>query len=367
MKRKTVFGIMLLISLTLVTGCSFNVKQIAKYNPFKGKAQTEVNQASENGTKSAPVKSREEVARDITVIVDLMVRDINDGFLDKAITAGEEGYVIASKPEYSVKPAATVKPVATQIAPATAVKPVAAQTAAAAAVKPKNSRNRVVKAAANQTPVAGAVYDPYGLEATKEKLYEVLVDAYDYKNHLTGLSKEEKEKYVRTARAHYDINPNDVFKKHALAKVLLETGYLDEGIKLATEAYDSNKASTDFMETYAWGLYQVGKKSEAYNLYKTFWTTVQVGTLTQLYHSGVVIEEQDKLAGLSIYKACEQSGYNLMVLEPNVNNLSTQSYINKIISESKKAVDRLLAGGLGVDSQFNYAASERLIHSIVRL
>jgi len=352
MKRKMVFGIMLLISLTLVTGCSFNVKQIAKYNPFKGKSQTEVNQVSENETKSAPVKSREEVAMDINVIVNQMVRDINDGFLDKAIIAGEEGYVIASKPEYSVKPAA-VKPVASQIAPA-------------AAVKPKNS-NPVVIAAANQTPVAGAVYDPYGLEATKEKLYEVLVDAYDYKNHHTGLSLEEKEKYVRTARAHYDINPNDVYKKHALAKVLIETGYLDEGIKMATEAYDSNRASTDFLETYAWGLYQSGKKSEAFNLYKTYWTTVQVGTLTQLYHSGVVIEEQDKLSGLSIYKACEQGGYNLMVLEPNVNNLSTQSYINKIVSESKKAVDRLLAGGLGVDSQFNYAASERLIHSIVRL
>lgn len=320
MKRKALFGTLVLISMALATGCSFNVKEIAKYNPFKSK-QSVVDNVYQNKDNKNPVKPKEEVIKEIDVMIDQMVRDVKTGLLDKAIATGEEAYAIISRPEYVTTSAA----------------------------------------------VYTAVYDAFGWDAARERLVEVLIDAYDYKNHLTGLSDDEKDRYVRTAREHLNINPADNFKKHALAKVLLETGNYAEGMKLATEAYNSNQGNMDFMETYAWGLYLSGKKGEAFPIYKSFWSTLKLGTLTQAYHSAVVSEEQDKLAGLSLYAACEQIGYNLMVLEPNINNISAQSYINKIVTDSKKAMDRLLAGGLGVDSQFNYQASGQLIHSIVRL
>jgi len=323
MLRKLVTGFILTAFLLMSGGCSQNfnltkINPLAKLDLFK--KQTETTAPKDGEVQKPPVKPRPEAAREINVMVDSMVRDIHSGKWNKAIQTGEQAFVIAAMPEY-------------------------------------NSKETVNTAA----------YDPYGLEAAKEKLYEVLTDAYDYKLHLEGLTPEEKEKHVRVARAHMNINPSDIFKKHAMAKVLIDTGNITEGLVLANEAYNTNNANSDFLETYAWGIYLSGKKAEAYNLYKTYIALLQVASLNQIYHSAVVIEEQDKLFGLTVYKGCEYAGNNLMVLEPNVNNISAQSYINKIITDSQKAVDRLLAGGLGVDSQFNYEASERLINSVVKL
>jgi hypothetical protein len=190
----------------------------------------------------------------------------------------------------------------------------------------------------------------YALDSIKEKLFETLVEAYDFKYHLEGLNKDEKAKYILAAREHFRINPAEPMKKHALAVVLIDAGNLTEGLNNAAEVYNSQDKNNDVTDTYAWGLYQAGKKKEAYDIYKNFYA--QADTLTQLYHSAVVMEEQDKLRGLNTYKNCVTLGENLRVKEPNIKNLSAQSYISRIISDSKKAIDRLLTGGSGIDSQF---------------
>jgi len=317
MKRRLVWTVAVLTGLAMISGCSFKANPL---NLFKKNSET-VSEKTYRETKTEN-KSREEIAREINNMIDRMVEKIKAGNWNEAVTVGEAAYSITVD-YFSGGPQ---------------------------------------KAAA---PVKDAVYDTYGLESTKEKLYEVLTEAYDYKNHLEALNKEEKAKYVRTARLHYNINPAEPGKKLALAKVLLETGSLSEGLKLAAELYNSPARDKDITETYAWGLYLSGKKTEAYNIYKTFYP--QSESLVQLYHSAVVIEEMDKLLGLILYKACELAGNNLMVLEPNVNNLSAQSYLNRIISDANKARDRLLAGGYRIDSQYNMVRVDSLVKSIVEL
>lgn len=307
MKGKMFLATITLLGVFLVSGCSVNV---AKWNPF---ARTEKVSDTTYVEKPAPPKSKEEIAKQIDDKTNNMVASINSGNWNDAIRVGEDAYEVITGPEAR-----------------TAVKDSA-----------------------------------YGLDSTKEKLYETLVEAYDYKTHLERLSDAEKEKYVRTARAHLNINPMEPFKKLALGKVLIDTGNYQEGLRLTTEIYNSSIRNKDVTEQYAWALYLAGRKAEAYNIYKTFYP--QAETLTQLYHSAIVMEEQNKLIGLILYKGCIGAGNNLMVLEPNVKNLSAQSYINSVISGSQKAFDRLMAGGLRIDSPYNLATVDNLIKSIVRL
>lgn len=307
MKGKMFLATITLLSMLLVSGCAVD---IAKWNPF---ARTEKVADTIYVKKTEPTKSREEIAKQIDDSISNMVESINGGNWNDAIRVGEKAFEIITGPETSA----------------------------------------VVKDSA------------YGMDSTKEKLFETLVEAYDYKTHLEGLSNAEKEKYVRVARAHFNINPTEPFKKLSLAKVLVDTGNYSEGLKLTTEIYNSKDRTKDVIEQYAWALYLAGKKPEAFNIYKTFYP--QAETLTQLYHSAIVMEEQNKLLGLILYKGCIGAGNNLMVLEPNVKNLSAQSYINNIITGSQKAFDRLMAGGLRIDSPYNLATVENLIKSIVRL
>ncbi len=310
MKRRVFLGIIILTSLSLLAGCSFDW---SKFNPLKKKA-AKVEETTYGNEKAALIKPREEVIREINGMVDQMVEKLNAGDWQTAIRTGEQAYTLFTK-----EPAL-------------------------------------------DTSVKEAVY---AINTVKEKLFETLAEAYDFKNHLEGLSKEEKEKYTRTARDHYLLNPSEPLKKHALARVLIETGNLTEGLKLATEVYNSPEKNKDITDTYAWGLYLSGQKAEAYEIYKTFYTEAE--TLIQLFHSAVVIEEQDKSLGLKLYKGCEKAGNNLMVREENLKNLCAQSYTNKIVTDSQKAINRLLAGGSGVDSQYRMDTIQSLIHSVVKL
>lgn len=307
MKKKLIYGVIVLIGIVFVSGCSFNV---AKWNPFKKTATVAQKTIVE---EKNVVKSREQLTKEIDAMTNQMVEKINAGNWQDAITVGEAAYSMITGPS------------------------------AAAAVK-------------------GSVY---GLDAEKEKLVETLAEAYDFKSHLEGLNNEEKQRYVRTARVHFNINPSEPFKKLALAKVLVDTGDYKEGLRLATELYNSKERNKDVTENYAWVLYLAGRKAEAYNIYKSFYA--QSETLVQLYHSAIVIEEQDKLLGLVLYKGCEKAGNNLMVIEPNVKNLSAQTYINNVITGSQKAYNRLLAGGMRIDSQYNLGAIDAIIKSIVQL
>ena len=317
MKRKIFLGVLILTGLVLVTGCSFKV---SKYIPsknqiqnlFKTKAKTVV-EKTYNKQEKQPDKSIEEVSLIVNRLIEQTVDQINKGDIASAIKTGEQAYTITTDEPAFKKVSASV----------------------------------------------------YTVSSVKEKLYETLGEAYDYKNHIDGLSKDEKVKYMRAARAHFNINPADPFKKHALARVLIETGNLTEGVKLATEVYNSQDKNKDAIDTYGWGLYLNGERKEAYDVYKTFWN--QSETLIQMYHSAVVLEEYDKALGLIIYKGCESVANNLMVNKGNINNLSAQSYINKISSDSKKAADRLLIGGTGVDAQFKSDALAGLIQAIAKL
>lgn len=307
MKVKMFLATIAVLSMFLVSGCAINVE---KWNPF---AKTEKVSDTTYVKKAETPKSREEIVKQIEDKISNTVDRINEGNWNDAIIIGEEAFGIITGPD------------------------------ARAVVK-----NSV-----------------YTMDSTGEKLFETLVEAYDYKTHLEGLSDEEKEKYVRTARAHLNLNPVDPFKKLSLAKVLIDTGKYQEGLSLTTGIYNSSVRNKDIIEQYAWALYLSGRKPEAYNIYKTFYT--QAETLTQLYHSAIVMEEQDKLIGLILYKGCIGAGNNLMVLEPNVKNLSAQSYINSVITGSQKAFDRLMAGGLRIDSAYNLSAVDNLIKSVVRL
>ncbi|PKM83297.1 MAG: hypothetical protein CVU89_00640 [Firmicutes bacterium HGW-Firmicutes-14] len=317
MKKKLALVMAFLTLLPVISGCSKINVDISKLNPFAPKKETVV-QKTYKDTKTETEKTRREYAKEIDSMVNQMVEKINAGDWNSAITIGEDAYAIAEEQ------------------------------------------------AAKAKTVKGAVYDEFGLDSAKEKLYEVLSDAYDYKNHLgSGLTDKEKERFVRTERAHFSINPAEPFKKLALAKVMIDTGNLTEGLKLTTELYNSPAKNKDITESYAWALYLSGKKREAYDIYKTFY--IQSETLVQLYHSALVIEEFDKLLGLILYMGCEGAGNNLMVIEPNVKNLSAQTYISKVITDSQKAKDRLLAGGFRIDSQYNLEKVEQIIKSIVTL
>lgn len=307
MKVKTFLAAIVLIGMFLVSGCAIDV---AKWNPL---AKTEKVADTTYVKEVEAPKSKEEITKQTEDNVTNMVESINRGNWNDAIRIGEEAYsVIAGSDAQAIV---------------------------------KNSA--------------------YTLDSTKEKIFETLVEAYDYKNHLEGLSNSEKEKYVRTAKAHMNINPSEPFKKLSLAKVLIDTGKYPDGLKLTTEIYNSAVRNKDVTEQYAWALYLSGRKPEAYEIYKTFY--LQAETLTQLYHSAIVMEEQNKLLGLILYKGCIGAGNNLMVLEPNVKNLSAQSYINSVNTGSQKAFDRLMAGGLRIDSAYNLAEVEGLIKSIVKL
>ncbi len=310
MKKKTVLSVIILtvtiLAVTiLISGCS----TISKLNPFK-KGFSVPEKAYEQTKKF--VEPQEQPIADINNMTDQMVEKINAGNWEEAIGIGENANTL-----------------------------VARETA--------------------KTTVKESVYT---LISVKEKLFETLIEAYDYKNHLAGLSKEEKERYVRTARSHYNLNPSDPFKKQALARVLIETENYAEGLKLAGEVYSVNK-NKDVTDTYAWGLNQTGKKVEAYEIYKNFFT--QAETLVQVYHAAVVIEEQDKALGLKLYKGCQKAANNLMVKEENTKNQSAQSYINMISGEAQKAIDRLFAGGSGVDSQYKVDYADNIVNSIVKL
>lgn len=307
MKGRKFLATIVLLGMVLISGCTGN---LTKWIPF-AKPKT-VSETSTVQKVEAP-KSREELAKEVDAMTDDMVKSINNGNWNQAITVGEQAY-------------------------------------------------STITGSAAQAIVKNSVY---ALDSTKEKLFETLVEAYDYKTHLEGLSTEEKQKYIRAARAHYNINPTEPFKKLSLAKVLVDNGDYPQGLRLTTEIYNSPQRNKDVTEQYAWVLYLSGRKAEAYNIYKTFYP--QAETLAQLYHSAIVIEEQNKLLGLILYKACIMAGNNLMVLEPNVNNLSAESYINSIISDSQRAFDRLMAGGMRIDSQYNLETVESLVKSIVKL
>jgi tetratricopeptide (TPR) repeat protein len=307
MKVKMFLATIALLSMFLVSGCIINVE---KWNPF---AKTEKVADTTYVEKAETPKSKEEIVKQSEKKLADTVDSINKGNWNDAIRIGEEAFGVITG----------------------------------------SDAQAVVKNSA------------YALDSTKEKVVETLVEAYDYKTHLEGLSNEEKEKFVRTARAHLNLNPADSFKKLSLAKVLIDTGKYQEGLSLLTEIFNSSVRNKDVTEQYGWALYMSGRKSEAYNIYKTFYP--QAETLTQLYHSAIVMEEQNKLIGLILYKGCIGAGNNLMVLEPNVKNLSAQSYINSVITGSQKAFDRLMAGGLRIDSPYNLSAVDNLIKSIVRL
>ncbi len=315
MKRKLVSGIVVLTGFVLISGCSFNFKipdNISKLNPFKKKVETAVKTGQED--KEVPVKSKEETIKEVDGMVDRMVEKLKAGEWGTAINIGEQAYMIT------------------------------------------------VKEPVFKSDVREEVYITASI---KEKLFETLVEAYDYKNHVEGLSKEEKNSYIRAAREHFNINPSNIFKKHALAKVLIETGNYSEGLPMAAEVYNAPEKNNDITDTFAWGHYLAGNRTEAYNIYNTFYA--QAETLIQLYHSAVAVEEQNKALGLNLYRVCEKAGNNLMVREENLNNLSAQSYINRIIGDSQKAINRLLAGGSGVDSQYKMDTIQSLVHSVVKL
>lgn len=307
MKRKLVVGVIVLTVTIIISGCA----TVSDLNPFKKTEQ--VSEQVYRHSAAPEKKSEEEIITEINSLINQAVENINAGKWDNAITAGEDA-------------------------------------------------NKLLPVLVKALPVGESVYS---INSNKEKLYETLVEAYDFKNHLQGLSQTEKEKYVRTARDHYAINTADPFKKLALAKVLIETGGYAEGLKLAGEVNNSVQGNKDVTDTYAWGLYMNNRKPEAYEIYKNFYP--QSETLIQVYHAAAVIEEKDKSLGLKLYKACQKAGNNLMVKEENQNNQSAESFINRIITDSQKAIDRLLVGGWGVDSQYRTDQPDNIVNSIVSL
>ncbi|MDT3699049.1 MAG: hypothetical protein RO469_06435 [Thermincola sp.] len=307
MKAKMFLATITVLFVFLVSGCAVDVR---KWNPW---AEKEVVSETVYEKKAEITKPKEEIVKQIDDKIVEMVERINAGSWNDAIIIGEEAYEIITGPDAKA----------------------------------------IVKASV------------YALDSPKEKLVETLVEAYDYKVQMEGLNDEEKKNYVRAAQAHLNINPADSFKKLALAKVLTDTGKYQEGLKLSTEIYNSPIRNEEVTEQYAWALYMAGNKQEAYNIYNTFYS--QVDTLSQLHHSAIVMEEQNKLLGLILYKGCIGAGNNLMVLEPNVKNLSAQSYINSVTRKAQNAFDRLMAGGLRIDSPYNVATVESLVKSVVRL
>ncbi|WP_418791732.1 hypothetical protein [Phosphitispora sp. TUW77] len=321
-RKPFVLALILMTSLVVVSGCSFNLSKLSSKIPSRERSEavseTAYNDNSE--AQSVATKSYEVLQKNLNNEINQVVDEIMAGRWNEAIVIGEAAYKMIQDEQSAL--------------------------------------------------VNSTVYDPYGqnaygYNATKEKLYEVLSAAYDFKYHLEGLNNDEKEKYVRTAKSHFDINPADPFKKLALAKALTDSGDLNQGVRLLGELYNSPYREKDITETYAWALYLSGKKDEAYNIYKAFYP--QAETLVQLFHSAEVIEEVDKALGLNLYNGVVGAANNLMVKGPNVSNMSAQTYIDLVRTESQNAMQRLLAGGFKLNSQYNIRKVDPIVKSIVKL
>lgn len=192
----------------------------------------------------------------------------------------------------------------------------------------------------------------YELDPRNEQMLEVLTEAYDFKNHLDGLNAEEKKKYIRVARNHMSLDPVNRFKKHALARTLIETGELTEGNKLALEAYNqAPDKPTEIIETYGWGLWLNKNTTEAVKVYTTLYN-MKPTTLFQLYRTGVVMETVDKRKSLQMFHAAVMASDLAQTWEENKDNLSAVSLITKIRNDAEKQEKRLLAGGNAIDSNF---------------
>ncbi len=307
MKKKLFLIFIMILGIMIISGCS-PIDSIKWFQKDKDTSLNAVNNQEQVGDPP------EKIIANTDVLVDQMVEKVNLGEWDKAISVGESAYAAFTEAELTIQK--------------------------------------------NKSSVPSLI-------TVKEKLLETLVEAYDYKNTINGLNEKEKELYIRTAREHWRINTSDPFKKLALSQVLLAVGETGEGFKLASELYSFPTKTKDMIENYAWGLYLTGKKVEAYNIYRNLY--LQSETLSQLYHSAVVIEEYDKLLGLILYKGCEKAGNNLMVIEANAKNLSAQSSINATITRAQKAIDRLLVGGFRIDSKFNMNSIDAIVRSIVKL
>ncbi|MBU7008684.1 hypothetical protein [Phosphitispora fastidiosa] len=318
-RKPFVLGLVLLTSLVFVSGCSFNLSKLSSILPSREKPETVSDKVYQNKSAvKAPAKSREALQKELDSEINLVVDQIMAGRWNEAINLGEAAYEMVQKEHKG-----------------------------------------------NADSVNSAVYDAYGYDAAKEKLYEVLSAAYDFKYHLEGLNNTEKERYVRTAKAHFDIDPSDPFKKLALAKAQIDTGDMNQGLGLLGELYNSQFRDKDITESYAWALYLSGRKDEAYNIYRAFYP--QSETLIQLFHSAQVIEEKDKALGLNLYNGVTGAANNLMVKDPNVNNMSAQTYIDQVRTGSRNASERLLAGGFKLNSQYNLQKIDPIVKSIVKL
>lgn len=193
----------------------------------------------------------------------------------------------------------------------------------------------------------------FELDSKNEPLLEVLTKAYDFKNHLEGLSPEEKKKYVRVARAHMNIDPANRFKKHALARVLIETGELAEGNKLALEAYNIGPDKpTEIVDTYGWGLWLAGNKTEALKIYTDLYNRKPT-TLFQLYRTGVVMQSVDNKKAIQMFHTTVMAADLALTWEENKDNLSAVSLITKVRSDGEREKKRLLVGGNAIDSNFS--------------
>lgn len=309
MKRRMVAGFMLLVGVFVLAGCS--TLNFGLLDRLGRKADKEV--VVQNEAKPV-TKTLEEVAAEITELTDQSVAKVHTGNWKEAITVMESAYSIYKENESAIR----------------------------------------------KDPVASQNFI-----SIREKLCETIVEAYDYKHKIDSLSDQEKERYIRTAKEHLLINPADPYKKLEYSRVLLEMGKVQQGYQLAAEVYNSPVKSREITENYAWALYLIGKKTDAYKIYRT--TYSQSETLNQLYHSAVVIEDYDKLLGLTLYKACIKAGNNLMVTEVNVKNIAAQGAINSISTKAQKAIDRLLVGGFRVDSKFDMTSVDSIVKSIVRL
>ncbi|MFZ5639969.1 MAG: hypothetical protein ACOY4Q_04680 [Bacillota bacterium] len=195
----------------------------------------------------------------------------------------------------------------------------------------------------------------YGLDPQNEPMLEVLTEAYDFKNHLEGLSAEEKKNYIKVARAHMNLDPVNRFKKHALARVLIEVGELTEGNKLALEAYNMGPDKpTEIMDTYGWGLWLANKKTEAAQVYTDLYNRKPT-TLFQLYRAGVVMETVDRAKSIIMHHTAIMAADMALTWEENKDNLSAVSLITKIRNDAEKEEKRLMAGGNAIDSNFSLA------------
>jgi len=315
-RKPFVLGLVLMTSFVFVSGCSFNLSKLSSIIPSREKPEAVSDKVYQNKSEAkAPAKSREVLQKELNSEINRVVDRIMEGKWNEAIASGELAYEKIQKTKLD--------------------------------------------------SVSSAVYDAYGYDAAKEKLYEVLSAAYDFKYHLEGLNTTEKERYVRTAKAHFDIDPSDPFKKLALAKAQTDTGDMNQSLRLLGELYNSQFKDKDITESYAWALYLSGKKDEAYNIYRAFYP--QSETLIQLFHSAQVIEEKDKALGLNLYNGVTGAANNLMVKDPNINNMSAQTYIDLVRTESRNASERLLAGGFKINSQYNLQKVDPIVKSIVKL